>query len=146
MNRIYSAGRQQHFENIADVHRSIGHWNRGQKALQPLTLKPTGAQRDLADYIKHRFCVQDAVLSIPCEFIGAEALPDDGAAINNYDDLYDNLAAHALDRHDVAANTDVYVFQVINAFPEKRSVHRVGHVQRNEWIIHINFSEWVPLA
>ena len=93
VNRIYSAGRKDHFEDISDVNRSLITWNRGQRALQPLALKPTGAQSDLVDYIKHRFSTADAVFTLPLRF-NTEAFPDDGAAINNHDDLYDSLAHH----------------------------------------------------
>ena len=141
VNRIYSAGRKDHFEDISDVTRSLITWNRGQRALQPLALKPIGAQSDFVDYIKHRFSTADAVFTLPLRFLNTEAFPDDGAAINNHDDLYDSLAHHAVANFDqpVDANSQLGVFQVINAFPEKRSIHNVSHFRRNEWLVHINY-------
>ena len=132
--------RKEHFENIDGVRDVLGKWNKAQKVLQPATIKPVGAQAELTDYVKHRLSV-NTVFSLPASFFDDGGVPDGAAAVGTYDDLYDTFAAHADmgDASPVVPDSNVAVFQVINAFPERRSVHHVSHLPKNDWLVHVNY-------
>ena len=140
VERIYSAGCKEHFENIDGVREVLGKWNKAQKVLQPATIKPVGAQAELTDYVKHRLSV-NTVFSLPASFFDDGGVPDGAASVGTYDDLYDTFAAHADmgDASPVVPDSNVAVFQVINAFPERRSVHHVSHLPKNDWLVHVNY-------